>query len=613
MKSTELKELTDKVNQARSAGELDEADRIAGALLAELDNQTTSMEESTRILFRTKMLFSLSITQMFRGNFDRALEQIFQVITLAEEFTLDEILPNAYNIMGCTYTYLSDYGKAFEYLRQALVQYEKAGDSHSIAGVSGNIGTVYVEIGDIPNAMEYFSRALDGHIQLGNNDAVAQIYGNLGVVYGNLLEHDKALEYHNLSYTIHSENGNKHGLAIVTNNIGLCYLNTSNHLKAIEFYSEAISEFMSLGNRYDVARSTAQLGNVYIELADYTKALECYESALSALEEIGDKGYSARVTASIGSVYANKQFEGYSFEKAREYYLNAINLNEELGTKINHYETHQLLAKLYEQESNWQNAYHHIKKYLVLKEEVHHEDTFKQTRLMDYRRKIEESERDRQVKLARFQEQEKILHNILPAQIAERMVQGETTIAESYQQVSVFFSDIVSFTELSQSVTAEELVALLNGIFSHFDQLARKHGLEKIKTIGDAYMAVAGAPVRVEDHAARAASFAVDVANFMENYRTPSGEKIGLRIGLHTGSVVAGIIGENKFAYDLWGDAVNTASRMESYGEAGKIHCSVEFMNALSLSSFQFLQFQERGEIEVKGKGLMKTYFLEKV
>ncbi len=201
------------------------------------------------------------------------------------------------------------------------------------------------------------------------------------------------------------------------------------------------------------------------------------------------------------------------------------------------------------------------------------------------------------------------------------------------QQVSVFFSDIVSFTELSQSVTAEELVALLNGIFSQFDQLTRKHGLEKIKTIGDAYMAVAGAPVRVEDHAARAASFAVDVANFMEHYHTPSGEKIGLRIGLHTGSVVAGIIGENKFAYDLWGDAVNTASRMESHGEAGKIHVSEEFMQALktaiaggtgrdlslqphsSLSSLQSLlsfSFQERGELDIKGKGIMKTYFLEK-
>ena len=188
------------------------------------------------------------------------------------------------------------------------------------------------------------------------------------------------------------------------------------------------------------------------------------------------------------------------------------------------------------------------------------------------------------------------------------MVAGEKTIADSFEEVTVFFSDIVGFTALSQQVSAEKLVGLLNSIFSQFDQLARKHGLEKIKTMGDSYMAVAGAPLKQDNHAERAALFALDVAEMMHEYRTQAGGQIEIRIGLHSGSVVAGIIGENKLAYDLWGDAVNTASRMESDGETGKIHVSENFVKSVGNSNFRFT---ERGAMEIKGKGMMKTYFLE--
>ncbi|MBK9249562.1 MAG: hypothetical protein IPM69_15950 [Ignavibacteria bacterium] len=288
-------------------------------------------------------------------------------------------------------------------------------------------------------------------------------------------------------------------------------------------------------------------------------------------------------------------------------------MNEEVGAIHHIYGSHKLLSELYKQTERWKESREHFEKYHTLYLEVQSEEATKQAQLMEHRRKIEESERDRQIKLARFQEQEKILHNILPAQIAERMVAGEKMIADSHDHVSVFFSDIVGFTKLSQQVTAEELVGMLNGIFSQFDQIARKHGLEKIKTIGDSYMAVAGAPIPQENHAERAVLFALEVAEFMENYRTDSGDKVDLRIGLHTGSVVAGVIGENKFSYDMWGDAVNVASRMESHGEAGKIHVSEEFKHAVETLHATSLQFIRRGEMAIKGKGMMKTYFLEKL
>ncbi|MBP0020634.1 MAG: adenylate/guanylate cyclase domain-containing protein [Cyanobacteria bacterium SBLK] len=212
-----------------------------------------------------------------------------------------------------------------------------------------------------------------------------------------------------------------------------------------------------------------------------------------------------------------------------------------------------------------------------------------------------------QAKLAAEQERsEKLLRNILPDSIACRLKHESQTIADSFSNVTVLFADIVGFTELSARISARELVELLNQIFSRFDRLAEKHGLEKIKTIGDAYMVVSGLPEEREDRASAMADMALDMQFALKQFNQHSQYNLNLRIGIHTGDVVAGVIGLKKFAYDLWGDTVNTASRMESHGIPGHIQ--------ISEITHQYLQnqylFQERGTISVKGKGEMKTYLL---
>ena len=298
-------------------------------------------------------------------------------------------------------------------------------------------------------------------------------------------------------------------------------------------------------------------------------------------------------------------------------FLRAIALCEETGVKQNLYEAMKLLADLYKSQKRWEECQMYYERYHTTYLEVQNLEANRQAAILEQIRKTEEAERDRQLKLARFQEQEKILHNMLPSQIADRIVSGEKMIADSHENVTVFFSDIVGFTKLSEHNKAQDLVAMLNGIFTQFDQIARKHGLEKIKTIGDAYMAVCGAPIPYNNHAERALLFAIEVSDMMKKYTTALGEKIELRIGLHSGGVVAGVIGENKFAYDMWGDTVNTASRMESHCEPNKIHVSEEFVAAVKGQKTEStanidLEFISRGEIDVKGKGMMKTYFLEK-
>ncbi len=204
---------------------------------------------------------------------------------------------------------------------------------------------------------------------------------------------------------------------------------------------------------------------------------------------------------------------------------------------------------------------------------------------------------------------EKLLLNVLPAPIAARLKDGAATIVDSFAGVTVLFADLVGFTKLSARIPTGELIVLLNEIFSEFDALAEKYGLEKIKTIGDAYMLVGGLPMPRDDHAEAVAKMALEMREVMERRPPVAGEKLGLRIGIHSGPVVAGVIGTRKFSYDLWGDTVNTASRMESHSEPGKIQVTETTRDLLAAH----FHLTERGTIAVKGKGEMRTWFLDSV
>lgn len=199
-----------------------------------------------------------------------------------------------------------------------------------------------------------------------------------------------------------------------------------------------------------------------------------------------------------------------------------------------------------------------------------------------------------------------LLLNILPPQIAERLKAGETVIADDHDLATILFADIVGFTRLSSERSARNIVELLNLIFVGFDKIAMRHGLEKIKTIGDGYMAACGVPERTDDHCASTARAALAMIDLIRKISRDSGTEIGVRIGIHSGPVVAGVIGTHKFSYDLWGDAVNTASRMESASQNMRITVSQQTYELLK-SEFDF---EARGEIDMKGKGKLPCYFL---
>ncbi|MFO7785821.1 MAG: adenylate/guanylate cyclase domain-containing protein [Desulfatiglandales bacterium] len=209
--------------------------------------------------------------------------------------------------------------------------------------------------------------------------------------------------------------------------------------------------------------------------------------------------------------------------------------------------------------------------------------------------------------LARSMEQsESLLLNILPATIAQRLKELPGTIADGFNSVSVLFADIVGFTKLAELYEPEVLVQMLNRIFREFDAISRRYGVEKIKTIGDAYMLAAGVPEVRNNHCHLVARCALDMLAAAEHFRDPGDMPVRIRIGIHTGPAIAGVIGDHKFSYDLWGDTVNTASRMESHGDASRIQVTQDIYEKLK---HDFV-FEPRQEIEIKGKGRRKTWWL---
>jgi adenylate cyclase len=210
---------------------------------------------------------------------------------------------------------------------------------------------------------------------------------------------------------------------------------------------------------------------------------------------------------------------------------------------------------------------------------------------------------------------DRLLLNVLPYAIAERLKARPDDlmadsfpeiIADNFPEVTVLFADIVEFTRFSAGMRPERLVALLNELFTDFDSIADHRGLEKIKTIGDAYMAAAGLPVPAADHAVRAAHMALDMMDALVRFNERNGYSLQLRIGINSGAVVAGVIGKRKFIYDLWGDSVNTASRMESHGVAGRVQMTQATWRRLG----EPFLFEERGLIDVKSMGQLRTLFL---
>ncbi len=619
-------EMDDKYDSAIITGNIGNVYQRLGDFHKVVEYQTRALAMYQELANKpglARVMANLGLAYTNLGNFDEALECLHKALAYNIELNSKPGIASVTGSIGNVYLHLGSYDKAIEQFTTALGMYRESGEKPGIARMMTNLGLVYTHLGSYDKALAFFQEALQLHESRKAQTEYALVIGNIGSVYASLGTYTTALEYFHQALLLHRQLGEQSRVANMMGNIGMVFSKLGNNDQAMDYFRKTLDIHQSLGEKLGVATITASIGTVCQNCGKYDKALEYYQTALEEFSALGEKSGTAGVLGSIGGVYADAEYEGYNATIAEEMLLNAISVSNEIGAKAMLVEHHKTLAEFYKHEHRWQDFAVHFTKFYEVEKEVL-SDSIKKT-AENYDRERREAEREKVVSIARARAQatDDILANMLPSTIVERLIQGEKKIADSHEEVSVLFVDIVGFTELTLSISAAELIDLLDVVFTRFDTICKANGLEKIKTIGDAYMAVCGAPISCGDHAYRTARAALDMLedrSLVEYF--PKGINLNFRIGLHTGSVVAGIIGQNKYSYDLWGDAVNTASRMESHGEPGKIHVSEEFKHAvetlhatsLHAETLQAtsLQFIRRGEMEIKGKGTMNTYFLEK-
>ena len=496
---------------------------------------------------------------------------------------------------------LESYFKSITYANR--INYKPGMGSVSIA-----IADIYSEMGNTKNAQLYYNKGIEILRNTDDDITLANALLNAGDEAFNNAHLDAALEYFEEA--------------------GLIYRN-NNYL---------------LGTAYNMGN----IGMVYAEQGKDEMAETNINRAVTILEELEDYSPIAEYLTYISDIYLKKG----DLPTALDYTKRSLNLAKKYGLKKQISESNLQLSELYEQAGDLVASYKYYKEHIVYRDSVRNLETVQQ--MADQRTNFEVSQKQTEVDLAEQREKnqrnmtigtaialvligimaiglyrrnnfirktkqiieeekersDKLLLNILPEETAQELKEKGKVKAKKYDAVTVLFSDFKGFTSYSEKLSPEALVETVDFYFSKFDAIIEKHSLEKIKTIGDAYMCAGGLHDNEQDHAGRMISAALEIAAFVEetkNDMAASDLTFDIRIGINTGPVVAGVVGTHKFAYDIWGDAVNVASRMESNSEAGKINISE---NTYELIKDTY-DCAFRGEIEVKNRGSLNMYFVE--
>jgi class 3 adenylate cyclase len=376
----------------------------------------------------------------------------------------------------------------------------------------------------------------------------------------------------------------------------------------ITLLKETIEYFRSIQDEHRLAESMNVLFESLAKASLFDQAIEIYQELLEILKHKSIDLNLAMAHKTMGEILIRRDTAFHDLVQSEILLKQSIDIFRELGVKDSLYQTLEIYSRLLEEEKRWEEYSRTFKEFHDLKHEVLSTEVQMKLHALEDQRKRDLEEHERKIQKIQIEEQEKLLHNVLPPEIAVKILAGEHNIADLAESVSVFFFDIVGFTEISRMMSPRELLEGLNRIFTHIDALAIEHSIEKIKTIGDAYLAVSGIHKPIRNHAEQIANFALAIQKQSKEWSL-GGTKISFRMGIHCGPVISGIIGSQRFAFDVWGDTVNIASRMESNGQPGKIHVTEDYAELLN-ANHQYACIH-RGKIDVKGRGFINTFWLE--
>lgn len=560
--------------------------------------------------FRCNNIIGLLLFELSRSNEGLSyLERAYEIaLELGEKDNLSTITGN----LGLVHSSLSNDVKALELLRFSEDISKELKTYDHLAIVSDNIATIFNKHGDYSKALEYFSKALELHTRSNAKDGIGRALGHIGSVYFSMNDLEKAEEYLFKALSIHEEIDYKRGIETWHEILGDIMLEKGNADEALNHFTKAIEVNRFLGNPITEAVHIGSIGDVHLHKGQLDEAYDYYNTALEILRDSERVGDYYDNLLQMTKIQSNPAFAQHDISKAESILLETLESLRKLSLKSIELAYLIHLSDMYKSQGKWEEAYQFYVMSMNVQQEINSNEVRDKIKDMEFQQAYHQMEQQRLVELTRLQEKEQLLHEILPSHVAEKIIRGEKTIAEECHDMTIMFADIVGFTSLSEHLQPSQIIELLNSVYSNLDQLAEMHGIEKIKTIGDAYMAICNTDEDLREHKRRMLTFAKQILHSCKEITLPNGDFLQVRIGIHSGPTVTGVIGTKKLSYDVWGDAVNTAARMESYGEPGTIQISQEFYEEVKdFEVVKSMHFLTQKEVAMKGKGMMHTVLLQ--
>lgn len=578
-----------------------------------------------------------------------------QAATLASKLHFSTGLGYAYKTTGLGYYFQSNYPEAVTQFQNSLAVFDSLNYKDGVANILSLLGSTYFNVGDNTKAIEFQLRSLKISEELGDSVRIGTALNGIGAAYNNNdATVDKALEYFLKALPIFIAIDYQDGVGIVAMNVGEIYKKKKLYETAIYYLDESLEVYR---NTIDATFPLNMLGDVYAEQGNFEEALLYQNKALEIARGLDAKLEIAQSSLAIAKTKRKQK----KFKESIPYFQNTEKLAKEIDAKIQLKEAYEGLAKSYARIGDYKNAYAYDTLFSSIKDTLYNTDNDKKIQQFQFNYNLEKKEneidlltKDKELKEATIQRQKilnyaaaitgfllllviggfynrykyvqrtnkiikderdrskDLLLNILPAETARELETNGFAKTQYYESATVLFTDFKGFSTIAGKLTPQALVAELNDFFGKFDEIVEKYGLEKIKTIGDAYMCAGGIPLATETHALHSVLAALEMQEYMQKQiedRKSRGEQIWeLRIGIHTGPILTGVVGKKKYAYDIWGDTVNVASRMESSGEAGKVN--------ISSTTFQLIKDKyactHRGKISAKNIGEVDMYFIDK-
>ena len=583
---------------------------------------------------------------IFHGNEARAL---------SVQLGYDKGLALAYKYIGMGHYFQGNYWETVNQWQKSLAAFEAIHDKVGVSNILNNIGAVYNNEGDDNRALDYYLRSLKAAEETTDTSRMVIAKINVGTIYLKKTEtHDKALEYYLSALPYIEKKGSDVAEGTVTVNIGEIYYTRGQYDTALYYYEKSLEAFKR-SNAGNIPYAMTSIGRVYMKRGDHRRAIEIQKEGYEIARQSDAKLEMTATLLGLADTYTHQG----DVRSAVSTYIRAEQIAREIGAKNELRDAYMALSRAYEGLSDYDSAYYYQVLLTDIKDTLYEAANAKTIQSIQFNYELEQREGQielltkdkalqdviiqkqkfvknafiagfilimmvafqtlrsyyRKVKTNRLLDRQKVeienlVLNILPAEVAvELRTQGSAT-PKSYESVSVLFTDFKGFTTIAGGLAPRELVAELNDFFVAFDDIAVRNNLEKIKTIGDAYMCAGGIPSKNSTHPFDTVNAGIEMQEYMRRtneIRISKGQQTwGLRIGIHTGPVVAGVVGKKKYAYDIWGNAVNIASRMESSGEADRINISAATYELVK----DYYECEFRGKIYAKNVGDIDMYFV---